>query len=60
MAQINSSPGKNEALGNVTVSSASAEVGSTSSTKLTATLNTVAYAQNEPGKAISPVNIKRS
>ena len=60
MAQVNSTPGKNETIGNVTVSSGSAEVGSTSSTKLTATLNTVSYTQSEPGKITSPVNVKRS
>ena len=60
MAQVNSSPGQNQTAGNATVSSNSAEVGPTSSTKLTATINTVAYGQSEPGKAVSPVNVKRS
>ena len=28
--------------------------------KLAATLTTVAYTQSEPGKTVSPVNVKRS
>ena len=60
MAQVNSEPGKNQTNANAAVTSSSSEVGSTSSTKLAATLTTVSYSQSEPGKAISPTNVKRS
>jgi hypothetical protein len=60
MAQVNSTPGQNQTNANAVVASASAEVGPTASTKLSATLTTVAYMQSEPGKAVSTVNVKRS
>jgi hypothetical protein len=60
MAQVNSSPGQNQAFGNVAVSAATAEVGSTTATKTIATNTVVKYTQSEPGKTPGPSNTVRS
>ena len=59
MAQVNSSPGQNQTAGNVAVSTSASETGVTSA-KATAAATAVTYTQSEPGKAVSPVNVKRS
>jgi hypothetical protein len=59
MAQVNSSPGQNQVAGNVTVTSATAEVG-TDQVKVAARAVTVPYMQVEPGKPINQTNTTRS
>jgi hypothetical protein len=55
MAQVNSSPGQNQAFGNVAVASATSETGVTS-TKAAANATIVPYMQAEPGKQPSDRN----
>jgi hypothetical protein len=52
MAQVNSTPGQNQAFGNVAVASSVSSAGaSDTSTKATATI--VKYGQTEPGRGIT-------
>jgi hypothetical protein len=55
MAQVNSTPGQNQAFGNVAVASTTSETGVTS-TKAAANATVVPYTQSEPGKQPSPTN----
>ena len=59
MAQVNSSPGQNQAAGNLAVAPGINQLGS-SANRATATLTTVAYTQIEPGWAEGPAKPKRS
>jgi hypothetical protein len=52
MAQVNSTPGQNQAFGNVAVAPATSEAGASDThTKATATI--VKYGQSEPGRGIT-------
>jgi hypothetical protein len=59
VSQVNSTPGQNQAAANAVVSSGRSQPGSVDQeTKANAIV--VPYTQSEPGKTISPVNVKRS
>lgn len=58
MAQVNSTPGQNQAFGNVAVASSVSEVGA-GDAKVKSAANIVAYAQSEPGRS-GDQNTKRS
>jgi hypothetical protein len=57
MAQVNSTPGKNQIAANLAVAPAQSETGVTS-TKAAAAATVVPYAQSEPGKS-TVTNAKR-
>ena len=60
MAQVNSTPGQNQALGTVAVASAVSEVTGTPDAKVVAAAKAVKYAQSEPGRKSDVAEGKRS